>query len=137
MTEGLKFLSSSSFMPHPQCFLWQEDLLALYVISDSLIVLAYVIIPCAIVRFVRARHDIQVNKVIVLFAAFILLCGTTHLLSIITLWHPIYWISGLVKALTGVISILTAYITWQLVPKLIIKPNPYSICNVNKRGCGL
>ena len=125
MTEGLKFLSSSSFMPHAQCFLWQEDLLALYVISDGLIVLAYVIIPMAIVRFLRARHDIPVNKVkvVVLFAAFILLCGTTHLLSIITLWHPIYWISGLVKALTGVISILTAYITWQLVPKLIIKPN--------------
>ena len=36
MTEGLKFLSSSSFMPHAQCFLWQEDLLALYVISQPL-----------------------------------------------------------------------------------------------------
>ena len=125
MTEGLKFLSSSSFMPHAQSFLWQEDLLALYVISDGLIVLAYLIIPMAIVRFLRARHDIPVNKVkvVVLFAAFILLCGTTHLLSIITLWHPIYWLAGLVKALTGVISVLTAYITWQLIPKLIIKPN--------------
>ena len=123
MTEWMKSFSSSSFMPHGQCFLWQEDLLALYVISDGLIVLAYVVIPIAIVRFLRARHDIPVNKVVVLFAAFILLCGTTHLLSIITLWHPIYWLAGLVKALTGVISILTAYITWQLVPKLIIKPN--------------
>ncbi|MBT4031685.1 MAG: EAL domain-containing protein [Methylococcales bacterium] len=123
MTEWLKSFSSSSFMPHAQCFLWQEDLIALYVISDSLIVLAYVIIPCAIVRFLRARHDIPVNKVVMLFAAFILLCGTTHFLSIITLWYPIYWLSGLVKALTGVISLMTAYITWQLVPKLIIKPN--------------
>ena len=123
MTEWLDTFSSSSFMPHAQCFLWQEDLLALYVVSDGLIVLAYIMIPCAILRFLRTRHDIPVNKVVVLFAAFILLCGTTHFLSIITLWHPIYWVSGAVKALTGIISILTAYITWQLIPKLIIKPN--------------
>lgn len=92
MTEWLESFSSSSFMPHAQCFLWQEDLLTLYVISDSLIVLAYIIIPVAIVRFLRARRDIPIDKIVTLFAAFILLCGTTHLLSIITLWYPIYWL---------------------------------------------
>ena len=123
MTDWFNTFSSSSFMPHAQCFLWQEDLLALYIVSDSLIVIAYVTIPFAIMRFVKARTDIAVNKIVVLFAAFILLCATTHLLNIITLYYPLYWLSGLVKALTGVISLLTAYITWQLVPKLIIKPS--------------
>lgn len=53
------------------------------------------------------------------FALFITACGFTHVLSIVTLWVPIYGIEGLVKALTALASIFTAVILWPLLPRFL------------------
>ena len=37
-------------------------------------------------------------------AQFILACGTGHLLEAIIFWHPVYRLSGLVKAFTAIVS---------------------------------
>ena len=43
----------SQFLPHGVCFLWDESLLLLHVVSDSIIALAYYSIPIALIFFVR------------------------------------------------------------------------------------
>jgi len=48
----------SKFLPHGVCFLWDETLLLLHVVSDSLIALSYFSIPIALVVFVRRRKDL-------------------------------------------------------------------------------
>ena len=45
-------------------------------------------------------------------------------LSIITLWVPVYGVEGLIKALTAVASILTAVVLWPLLPKILALPSP-------------
>jgi hypothetical protein len=40
-------LSPQDYMPHGMCFLWQPELIALHVASDSAIALAYYSIPVA------------------------------------------------------------------------------------------
>src|ERR1700744_4058286 len=99
--------SSNGFMPHGMCYLWRQDVLALHVLSDSLITLAYFSIPFTLLYFVRQRRDLQFNWMFVCFAVFIIACGTTHLLEILTIWHPVYWLSGGVKAITAVASVPT------------------------------
>jgi hypothetical protein len=37
-----------------------------------------------------------------------LACGLTHILSIYTLWVPVYGVEGLVKAVTAAASVVTA-----------------------------
>jgi hypothetical protein len=55
MTSFLSWLMSpQDYMPHGMCFLWQPELIALHVASDSLIALAYYLIPIALIYFVSA-----------------------------------------------------------------------------------
>jgi hypothetical protein len=94
------FLASEQFIPHGHCYLWNPGLLWLHIVSDSLIALAYYSIPITLVYLVHKRWDLPFKGIFLLFGAFIVFCGTTHIMSIWTLWHPTYWLSGLLKAFT-------------------------------------
>jgi len=57
-------------------------------------------------------------------------CGFTHILSIYTLWVPVYGIEGLVKAATAAASLVTAGMLWPLLPKLLTIPSPFELRQV-------
>lgn len=113
----------SQFMPHGHCYLWKPALLWLYVISDSLIFFSYYTIPIALLSFVRKRQDLQFNWVFVMFSLFIFACGTTHFISIITIWQPAYWVDALAKAFTAIVSSITAIMVWRLIPTALKVPS--------------
>ncbi len=115
------------FSPHGICLLWQPELIWLHVVSDALIALAYFSIPIALTIFVSRRRDIRFGWVYWAFAIFILACGLTHVLSIYTLWVPVYGIEGLVKAATAAASLFTAAMLWPLLPKLLAIPSPFEL----------
>jgi signal transduction histidine kinase len=119
-----RLLDSSMFSPHGICLLWEPDLIWLHVTSDAVIAAAYFSIPVALSIFVSRRRDVDFGWIFWAFAIFIMACGFTHVLSIVTLWVPIYGIEGLVKALTGAASIVTAVMLWPLLPKLLALPSP-------------
>ena len=112
------------YVPHGHCYLWKPGLVGLHVSSDVLIALAYYSIPVTLVYFVRQRKDIPYPEVFWLFSAFIVACGTTHLLAVWTIWHSDYWLSGTVKAITAAISIYTALTLVPIVPKALALPSP-------------
>uniref|UniRef100_A0A832M4D5 histidine kinase n=1 Tax=Oscillatoriales cyanobacterium SpSt-402 TaxID=2282168 RepID=A0A832M4D5_9CYAN len=116
--------SGNTFIPHGHCYLWKPELVGLHVISDSLIALAYYSIPITLISFVRKRQDLPFDWVFLLFGAFIVACGTTHILEIWTLWYPIYWLSGLIKVVTAIVSLSTAALLIPLVPKALALPSP-------------
>jgi signal transduction histidine kinase/CheY-like chemotaxis protein len=125
MSEALsRFFSHGDFMPHGMCYLWQPGVLWLNVVSDALITLAYFSIPFTLLYFVRKRRDLQFNWMFVCFAIFIVACGTTHLLEILVVWHPAYWLAGGVKALTAFASVPTAFLLVKLVPQALLLPSP-------------
>jgi two-component system, LuxR family, sensor kinase FixL len=122
----LDFFKSDEFMPHGHCFLWKPGILWLHVISDTGIAAAYYGIPLALLYFVRHRKDLPFKNLFVLFAAFIVLCGTTHIMGIWVLWHPDYAMDGVIKALTAVVSISTFFVLLKLLPtalKLVTPEN--------------
>jgi signal transduction histidine kinase/ActR/RegA family two-component response regulator len=125
------FFSTDGFMPHGHCYLWNPDLIALHVVSDATIAAAYFCIPFVLYYMIKKRSDIPYKWVIGLFAVFILACGTTHLMEIYTLWHPEYWITGMIKALTAVVSIATALALLPLVPKILTLQGPAELKRVN------
>ncbi|KUM53387.1 GGDEF domain-containing protein [Rheinheimera sp. EpRS3] len=115
-------LLNGDFMPHGHCLLWRTDLLLLHVGGDTLTFIAYMLIPIALIRLVRARDDLRFDWMFLLFAGFIFFCGATHILGIINVWHGYYYIHGIIKSMTGIISILTAILLWYLLPQAISLP---------------
>jgi PAS domain S-box-containing protein len=109
--------SSQGFMPHGHCYLWQPGTLWLNVGSDGLIAAAYFAIPVSLYSFVKRRiAEIPFPGIFLMFAAFILLCGSTHLMEIWTVWNPAYRLSGALKLLTGIASLATTIALVRLMP---------------------
>lgn len=127
-----QFFSSGGFIPHGHCYLWQTNLVGLHILSDGLIALAYYSIPIMLIYFVRQRQDTPFPKVVFLFSAFIIACGTTHLMEIWTLWYPTYWLSGGIKAITALISIYTASELVFLIPSALALPSPAQLIATNQ-----
>ena len=123
--------SLSQFTPHGFCLAWQPGLIWLQAGSDLLIAAAYFSIPATLVVFLRRRSDLAFKPIFALFAAFILACGTTHILGAVTLWVPLYWLDGGVKALTAALSVATAAAIWPLVPKVLALPSPAALREAN------
>ena len=132
MPRFLNFLTENPFIPHGHCYLWKPWLVGLHIISDSLIALAYYSIPITLLYFVRKREDLPFNGIFMLFVAFILACGTTHIMEVWTLWHPNYWISGFLKAITATISAYTAVKLIPLVPLALALPSPAQLEAANE-----
>ncbi len=125
-------LSSDSFIPHGHCYLWKTQLVLLNITSDSLIAAAYYSIPFLLIYIVRKRGDLPFNSIFFLFGSFIVFCGTGHLMDVWTLWHPTYWLSGSFKAMTAVISVVTAVVLVLLIPQILALPSNAQLEEANR-----
>jgi protein-histidine pros-kinase len=130
MLEFFQKLLDSDFLPHGTCYLWNPGVLWLNVISDLVIALAYYAIPVLLFWFVRKRRDFGFSWILVAFAAFILACGTTHLLGAWTVWHATYRLDGAIKAVTALASIATALLLAPLLPGMVEMPNPAEVAGM-------
>jgi PAS domain S-box-containing protein len=131
LTAFLQLFSSDGYMPHGMCLLWEPNLLRLHIWSDALIGLSYFSMPLALLYFAKRRSDFTLSWVLILFGVFILACGTTHFMSIWTLWHPDYVLDGTIKALTAAASIPTAVILWVIMPGALAMPNMRQLSALN------
>ena len=111
-------------MPHGFCYTWDPYVIWLNAVSDALIALAYFTIPLTLVYFVRRRRDLAFHWMFLCFALFIVACGTTHVIELWTIWHPAYWLAGVIKAFTAAVSITTAIALIPLVPQALTLPSP-------------
>jgi PAS domain S-box-containing protein len=125
--------ASISFMPHGMCYLWKPWLMGLHLISDGIIALSYFSIPLTLVYILRKRTDIPFNGIFLLFAAFILFCGTGHAVDIWTLWHPNYWVSGWIRLATALISLATAIALVIKIPQILTLPSPTQVNEINQQ----
>lgn len=129
------FLVSSIFIPHGHCYLWQPGLVWLHLVSDTLTAMAYYSVAIAIVYFTNQRPDLPVKTVTLLIGYFFVfaLCGTTHLMGVVTLWYPIYWVSGILKASNALWSTYAfTFLLIPLIPIAIDAPSPAQLAVTNQ-----
>ena len=126
MHELLDWLfSSDNFLPHGHCFLWQPGTLWLNVGADGLIAFSYFMIPVALLYFFRQRRwQIPYGWIPLMFAAFILLCGATHVMEIWTIWNPLYREAGALKLVTGIVSFATLITLIYVMPHAMLLQTP-------------
>jgi signal transduction histidine kinase/ActR/RegA family two-component response regulator len=122
----------SGLTPHGFCLSWEPALIWTYALSDIGIGVAYFTIPLALAVFVRRRLDLVFRPIFWLFAAFILLCGMTHWLDVLTLWVPAYGLEASVKVMTGIVSLITAVALWWRMPDALALPSPAQLRAANE-----
>lgn len=115
----------NGFIPHGYCLTWSSTLLWLTAGSDALMTLAYATYPIGIAYFVWKRKDLQYRWLyLTFFNAFILTCASTHLLSLITIWVPLYWLDAYVKAISALVATATVFAIWWVIPRALKLPSP-------------
>ena len=135
MPDLLSTFFANNFIPHGHCYLWKPGLVWLHITSDVVTTLAYYLVAVAIVYFTNQRKDLPAHTVMLLVGFFFIfaLCGTTHLMEVVTLWHPIYWVSGLIKAVTGAWSFYTFnFLLIPLIPVALDAPSPAQLALANQ-----
>jgi PAS domain S-box-containing protein len=102
-------LFAANFLPHWYCYLGNQRLLWSNVIADLVIGFSYVAISVTLVWLVRrASPDLPYPYFFWAFGVFIVSCGATHFMEVITVWKPVYWLSVTIKIVTAAASVGTA-----------------------------
>jgi PAS domain S-box-containing protein len=85
-------------------------------------------IPAMMAFFIlRRKQKPNINWIAWLFVAFIFGCGTTHLMGTVVFYWPVYWLDGLVKALTAAVSFFTVLALGKLMPYLLEMKRPEEV----------
>ena len=104
--------------------LWIPGMVWFHILSDSLMALAYFLIPIVLVRSVRGRAEIPVNGAVFCIGALVVACGVAdHVVEAVMLLHPVYWIGGALKIAAVVLAatIFVVFLRWM--PAILAIPS--------------
>lgn len=122
---------SQDFSPHGFCLAWNPVVLGTHVASDLGLALSYIATAGIIFLFGRKRPDVGFSGIFHLLTLVFALCGLSHLSELFTIWWPLYGIQGLFKAVTAILSVLTAILLWRLLPRVLLLPSPQQLTAIN------
>ena len=121
-TGVLARLLSPHYLPHRYCYLQQPWLVWTNVTMDGLIAISYASIFVSLFWVAGKLRSIQDLRtylwILIAFGTFIVACGATHLMELITVWWPVYPISAGVKVLCAAASVPTAILFARAAPGL-------------------
>ncbi|MDB5310446.1 MAG: signal transduction histidine kinase [Gemmataceae bacterium] len=117
-------VDTSDFPARWNCGAWTPGLGWMHILSDLAVWAAYLAIPCVLAYFVRRRKDVPFPTIFWLFGAFILACGTTHLMEAVLFWWPAYRLAGLIKLVAALVSWATVLALIPVVPRALALRSP-------------
>ena len=108
---------SPSLMPHAVC--WRQDptLIWTMAVSNAVTFLSYFTI-CAGLFYLAGKTRGAIKRewafFLIGFGIFIVACGSTHLMEVITTWIPVFWVDAWTNIITAVFS---AYVAFEFTRK--------------------
>lgn len=114
-----KLFDASDYPARWHCGNWSTFEGWLQICSDIAIVASYYSIPLILFYVLRNRPVSRIRPLMWMFAAFIFLCGTTHLMDAVVFWWPAHRLGGTLKFLTAVISVFTAVELYLNIPTIL------------------
>jgi len=98
---------TSSLMPHSVCWSRDPGLIWTMAVTNAITFLSYSAI-CSTLFYMARRTRRSVYRewsfFLVGFALFIVACGSTHLMEVVTTWVPVFWIDACTNIITAVLS---------------------------------
>ncbi len=128
---------SPSLMPHAVC--WSEDqkLIWTMVITNGITFLSYLSL-CITLFYLARRTRRSIHRdwayFLVGFALFIVACGSTHLMEIVTTWIPAFWIDAWANIITAIFSGYVAVQFIRRAPELGFGINDYALRLANAQS---
>jgi signal transduction histidine kinase len=121
-TGVLAALLSPNYLPHRYCYLQQPWLVWTNVTTDGLIAISYAAIFISlfwIAGKLRSLQDLRSYLwILIAFGTFIVACGATHLMEVITVWWPVYPAAAVIKVFCAAASVPTAILFAKAAPVL-------------------
>lgn len=122
-------MTSNGLMPHAVCWAGSPRLIWTMVVANFVIFLSYAS-NCGTLLFIAQRTFRSMVRdwvwFVVGFALFIVACGGTHLMDVITTWIPVFWIDAWVTILTAVVSAFVAIMLIRRAPSISFAFNDYA-----------
>jgi signal transduction histidine kinase len=116
-------LDMSTLTPHGACLDWRPELIWLNVVSDTMAAFAFFATAFVLGFYVwRRRQEVMFRGVFWSLAIFAAVGGITRIVSIVTLWVPVYGIEGLIKALLALVAIAMTTEMLRMRPRLQVLP---------------
>jgi signal transduction histidine kinase/CheY-like chemotaxis protein len=113
----------STLSPHGACLSWQPELIWLNAISDTVIAGAFFATALFLALLIWRRRDLQFMAAFLGFGIYIMACGVVRLMSVVTLWVPVYGIEGAIKGGVAVMSVgIAAALLLLVLPRLLVLP---------------
>jgi len=120
---------SPSLMPHAVCWSRDPQLIWTMAVTNAITFLSYFSICITLIYLARrTRRSIQREWAFFLvgFALFIVACGSTHLLEVVTTWIPVFWIDAWTNIITAALSGYVAVQFIRRAPDLGLGINDYA-----------
>jgi len=98
-------------MPHAVCWAAAPHLIWTMVVTNAITFLSYLSICITLLYMVRRTGRAIARDwyfFVTGFALFIVACGSTHLLEVITTWTPIFWVDAWTNIVTAILSAVVA-----------------------------
>ncbi|MBB5056021.1 signal transduction histidine kinase [Granulicella aggregans] len=122
-------LDPVALMPHAVCWAAAPRLIWTMVVTNAITFLSYLSICLTLLFLVRRTGKVIARDwayFLVGFALFIVACGSTHLLEVITTWTPIFWVDAWTNVLTAVLSAYVAIMLIRRAGQIGFGVNDYS-----------
>ena len=108
-------MTSPLLMPHAVCWAADPKLVWTMVLANLITFLSYLSL-CITLLFIATRTRKVIARdwiwFVVGFALFIVACGSTHLMDVVTTWKSVFWLDAWAVIIT---AILSAYVALMLI----------------------
>jgi signal transduction histidine kinase len=96
-----------SLMPHAVCWAAAPRLIWTMVVANAITFLSYVSICVTLLVLARRTRRVIARDwayFLIGFALFIVACGSTHLMEVVTTWVPVFWLDAGTNLVTAALS---------------------------------
>ena len=122
-------MSSNALMPHAVCWAAAPSLIWTMVVTNAITFLSYVTICFTLFYLVRRTQKVIARDwawFAVGFALFIVACGSTHLMDVVTTWVPAFWIAAGASVITAILSAFVAIMLIRRAGVIAFSINDYA-----------
>ena len=102
---------SPTLMPHAVCWNQDQSLIWTMAVSNAITFLSYLTL-CITLFYLAKKTRGAIRRhwafFLVGFGLFIVACGTTHLMEVVTTWIPAFWLDAWTNVITAVLSAYVA-----------------------------
>ena len=118
-----------SLMPHAVCWRQDPQLIWTMAVTNAITFLSYLSI-CVTLFYLARKTGRAIARdwvfFLIGFALFIVACGSTHLLEVVTIWIPIFWVDAWTNIVTAILSGYVALQIFRRAPELAFGINDYA-----------